>query len=57
MVTLSIAATRIYRSLADYAPGSTELYAMNPFHYHQRLTVDDVVVRAYLTTSSIQAVV
>ena len=44
MVTLSIAATRIYRSLADYAyVGGTEQYDMTPFHSSQRLTVIDAV--------------
>lgn len=37
MITLSIAATRIYRSLADYAcVGGTEQYDMIPFHSSQR---------------------
>ncbi|KAI0282829.1 hypothetical protein BGY98DRAFT_1094148 [Russula aff. rugulosa BPL654] len=44
MVTLSIAATRIYRSLADYAyVGGTEQYDLTPFHSSQRLTVIDAV--------------
>lgn len=37
MVTLSIAATRIYRSLADYASvGGTDQYDITPFRSSQR---------------------
>ena len=44
MVTLSIAATRIYRSLVDFASiGGTEQYDIIPFLSSQRLTVIDGV--------------
>jgi hypothetical protein len=46
MVTLSIAATRIYRGLIDYASvGCTEQYDITPSHFSQGslLTVVDMV--------------
>jgi hypothetical protein len=44
MVTLSIAATRIYRSLADYASvGGTEQYDITPISFFSALTAIDAV--------------
>jgi len=41
-IALSIAATRIYRSLADF--GSSNMYDTVPFYYSQELVVADVTV-------------
>ena len=43
MVTLSIAATRIYRGLADYASiGDTEQYDITPFHSSHLIVINSV---------------
>lgn len=44
MVTMTIAATRIYRCLVEYASGRTEMYDMIPLPLFSALTVIDVVV-------------